>query len=126
MPARKIADFMNQLDTEFVIGNRRMEGYCIAVFADAIKVLPENKKLAGGPDFVRIFCPPRLFAGFVSQSIDFGGDADLVTMMRLLGGPIKSAKAAKRLCKAAERYIQRAKDLQNDWVLGRETGASLH
>lgn len=126
MPAQKIADFKNQLDTEFMIGNRRMEGYCIAVFAHAIKVLPESQKLAGGPDFVRIFCPPRLFAGFVSQSIELGGNADLATMMRLLRGPNKSAKAAKRLCKAAERFIQRAKDLQNDWVLGRQAGASIH
>lgn len=113
----------NQLNTKFVVPNRRMGNFGIAVFGNEIEIVAHDVVLAGGPDFSRVMFPPALYGAMVLNSIHAGGKADLLEMMKILRSGRFSRKNALRLYEAINRFAQRPIEMQNDWILNRDRAA---
>jgi len=121
-----VEKFHATFNKEFVIPKRTMQGQSLAVFADAIKSVPVDYVLAGGPSFARLRYPAMIQATFVLAAIENGGDVDLIKMMRIIGTDDGKDKNVKKLHATAERFFNRVKTLQNEWVMSRQANPAYH
>lgn len=126
LSARHIDELKQFINDNFVAPQRPMDGFGLAVFKDSMKVVPHELTLKGGPDYARIEWPPLTFSTFIVQSIDTGGAEDLVEMMQVLNLLDPKKKDWKRLMALTERFANRALDLQDQWLLGRNDNPTRH
>lgn len=108
--AKMISEIMGTFEANFysdyVLAGKLMIGKGIAVFADSVKIVPNDVVLAGGPDFSRIKFGGLMPAQAVWAAIEGGGRDCLIKIVEILQSGDTSHKQAEAMLKASRRFAR--------------------
>ena len=112
-PKQLLEDFEADFFKTCVKRRVMMRGNSIAVFAEGIKLIPDDCRLFGGADFVRFKFHDLMSAAIIWSALQAGGRIYLMTIITLLQSGDTSAKQAKIMRNALTRFkalLDRAED----------------